>query len=220
MVQIHDNVMWDWQCSAKYYMKFLIFGLNVGNIRKYYVEDRQPHIILLWVCLNHYGAMIRRFSIYQGRLTLEPHVNFKLFKKHEGPWGRMSSLCTVLRGRTMHRTIYVWVQVPTIATYGNRWQFIWFVTVGYFDIRPTFFDEPIAIQSVDPKSQPHDATWISHLIKSILSPRPSHSSVKWSQTVPGFSANHIICNARVKGPQAQVQSDPKSTYILSCDQGR
>ena len=181
-----------------------------------------PHNIVMGLPqpLWGYDKKIFHLSIYQGCLTLEPHVNFKLFKRHEGPWGRMSSLCTVLRGRTMHRTIYVWVQVPTIATYGNRWQFIWFVTIGYFDIRPTFFDEPIAIQSVDPKSQPHDATWISHLIKSILSPRPSHSSVKWSQTVPGFSANHIICNARVKGPQAQVQSDPKSTYILSCDQGR
>ena len=49
IIQIHNNVLWDWQYFMGHSHIFPTFRLNVGNIRKYYVEYRQSHITLLWI---------------------------------------------------------------------------------------------------------------------------------------------------------------------------
>ena len=52
IIQIHNNVMWDWQHSTKYSQIFPTFKPNVGNIWEFFMESYQSHKTLNIMNLN------------------------------------------------------------------------------------------------------------------------------------------------------------------------
>ena len=49
IIQINNNVRWDWQDFTEHSRIFPTFKLNVGNTQEYFMEYWQSHGTLLWI---------------------------------------------------------------------------------------------------------------------------------------------------------------------------